>query len=158
MSTENTEVQADNVPTPKVEEKETDWKALARKWESRAKENLTAAKANEAAAKRLEEIEEASKTELEKAAERAAKAEARAEELRIEADRNAVIAEFQIPADVQDLITGTDREEMRGKAERLAAFIKSGPNLHQVVPTDGKLPSSKPVSTAELFANAVTEF
>jgi len=50
----------------------TDWKAEARKWESRAK-------ANSAAAEKLAKLEEANKTELEKATEKASAAETTAQ-------------------------------------------------------------------------------
>jgi hypothetical protein len=51
----------------------TDWKAKSRMWEQRAKENS-------GAAKKLQELEDAQKSELQKANERAEKAEKRAEE------------------------------------------------------------------------------
>lgn len=51
-----------------------DWKAQFRKWESLAKKNSEAAK-------KLQEIEDANKSEVQKALERAEKAEARVKEL-----------------------------------------------------------------------------
>jgi hypothetical protein len=62
---------------------DTDWKAEARKWESRAKENS-------AAKKRLDELEEAAKTDLEKATSRAEAAEKRAAALEALALRREV--------------------------------------------------------------------
>lgn len=53
----------------------TDWVAEARKWEKRAKDNSAAAKANADAAKRLAALEDASKSETERLADRATKAE-----------------------------------------------------------------------------------
>lgn len=58
-------------PTTPEETKPTDWKAEARKWESRAKENS-------AAAAELQKLKESQMTELEKAQARAQAAEAEA--------------------------------------------------------------------------------
>lgn len=101
------------------ETQETDWKAESRKWETRAKENLTAAKANEDAAKRLAEIEEASKSEAERAAERLAAAEKRAADLEAKATRAEVAADKGVPA---NLLTGSTREELEAAADALIEF------------------------------------
>ena len=121
MADENTpqgEPQEPVAPAPQ-EPQETDWKAEARKWESRAKENLTVAKANEDAAKRLAEIEEAQKTEAEKAAERLAAAEKRASELEAKALRAEVANAKGVPA---NLLSGSTQEELEASADALLAF------------------------------------
>jgi hypothetical protein len=105
---------------PKVQDApETDWKAEARKWETRAKENLASAKANEAAAKRLAEFEESQKTEAQKAQERLDAAEKRAQELELKAIRAEVAAESGVPV---ALLSGSTREEIQASAEALIQF------------------------------------
>lgn len=113
-----------------------DWKAEARKWESRAKENLTVAKANEDAAKRLAEIEEANKTEAQKAQERLEAAERRASELEAKASRAEVAAAKGVP---MELLSGSTREELEASAEALLAFRGEAPK-GPVIPNQGKSP------------------
>lgn len=81
---------------------ETDWKAEARKWEG-------IAKANKDAAAKLQTIEDAAKTDLQREKERAEKAEARA----LEADRKAFAATKGIPA---NLITGATEADWEAAA------------------------------------------
>lgn len=98
-------------PTPPADPapaKETDWVAEARKWEARAKENSDAAK-------KLAAIEEANKSELEKANDRAAKAEQKA----IESDRKAFAAEKGIPV---SLVTGSTPEQWEAAAAEALAW------------------------------------
>lgn len=97
---------------------ETDWKAESRKWEARAKENTKAAE-------RLAQIEEASKTEAQKLAERAEAAEAALAAKQKEADRLAVIAKHSIPADYHDLVRGSDAAELEAAATKVASLIAS---------------------------------
>jgi len=113
--------------------KETDWKAEARKWESRAKENSTAAQ-------RLAEIEEANKTESQKAVERAERAEKAlaerdaAEELA--KARDAVAKATGVPAGV---LRGASKDELEAHAAELKPHFtpKKGP----VIPTQGDIPT-----------------
>lgn len=63
------------VEVPAQEPKETDWKAEARKWEQRAKEANSKVTELEPVAAKAKELEEASKSELQKAQERAEAAE-----------------------------------------------------------------------------------
>lgn len=91
---------------------ETDWKAEARKWEARAKENTEAAK-------RLSEIEEANKTEAQKAAERLTALERENEALKTSSLRAEVAAAKGVPL---ALLTGASREELEAQAEALIAY------------------------------------
>lgn len=88
------------------------WKALARKHEADAK-------ANAAAAKRLQELDDANKSEVQKATERAAAAEAEATRWRTSALRSSIAAETQVPV---DLITGDDEDAMRTAAKAAVAW------------------------------------
>ena len=130
-------------PTDAVQpepEKETDWKAEARKWEGRAKESLAASKVNEDAAKRLTEIEEASKTESQKANDRAEAAEKRAAELETRTTRAEVAAVKGIPA---ELLSGSTQEELEASADALIKFQgeKQAPRLH--IPNEGNSPTQQ---------------
>lgn len=140
------------VPTPP----ETDWKAEARKWETRAKQNLDVAKANEDAAKRLAEIEDQAKTELERALERAERAEKAIAE-RDEADRKAkeeaehqaalakaaedIVKGSKVPATA---LRGNTPSELAAHFKELVALIPEEPPRKGVfgpyVPPEGKEP------------------
>ena len=118
--------------TQEVTAKETDWKAEARKWEQRAKDNSTAAA-------RLTEIEEASKSEAQKLADRAAAAEAKAAAYeareQIAGWKAEVSKETGVPA---ALLAGSTREEIEAHAA-IAAPLIATPQAPAVpiVPTEG---------------------
>ena len=142
--------------TPEPQEpKETDWKAEARKWESRAKDNLASAKANEDAARRLAEIEEAQKTEAQKAQERLDAAEKRAAELELRSIRAEVAAEKGVPA---SLLSGSTQAELEASADELIKFrgeqkpsASSAIGRVNTTTTSGNTP-------AERFAAAIGDF
>ena len=102
---------AQEPPTPPAKP-ETDWKAEARKWQARAKENKSAAD-------KLAEIEEASKTEAERQADRLAQLQAENARLQAEALRSQVAAAKGVPA---DMIAGSTEDELNAAADRLLAF------------------------------------
>jgi hypothetical protein len=140
-------------PVNEPEPKEVDWKAEARKHEARAKENAAKAKANETAAQRLAEIEDANKSELEKAAARAEAAEKRAAELEAKALRSDVAAEKGVPA---ALLTGSTKEELEAAADALIAFRGEKPSNPLVVPKEGSSPASQPSSDSEFVKTLFT--
>lgn len=109
---EGSEQEAPNAEQQKPTETVEFWKAKAREQEKRAKENADAAK-------RLGEIEDASKTELQKANERAEQAERRAAEFESMALRSDVAASKGVPAAG---LTGTTREELEASADALIAW------------------------------------
>lgn len=132
-----TPAQATDAPAPEPKVDDTDWKAEARKWEQRAKENAPAAK-------RLAEIEEANKSEAQKASERTAAAETRALEAEAKVLRRDVAIEHKLTAEDAALLdTITDEDAMRRLAARLAGAEsdkrKQGPH----VPGEGKNPAAK---------------
>lgn len=96
-----------------------DWEAEAEKWKKFSRQHEDAAKANADKAKQFDALEEASKTELQKAADRAAAAEAKLAETEARALRTEVAAEKAIPA---NLLSGTTREELEASAAALLAF------------------------------------
>lgn len=82
----------------------------------------TEAKANAEAAKRLAEIEEAGKSEADKAAERVAEAERRAAEAEARVLRREIALEHKLDKDDAALLDAlTDEDAMRSLAKRLAA-------------------------------------
>lgn len=114
----NTEEQAQEVQTEAATSHEVDWKAEARKWEARAKENKSKAD-------KLDEIEEASKTALEKATERAQKAESQVKAYEQEAQRKQwleeVSSETGLPVSV---LRGSTREEIEAHAQILKPYFE----------------------------------
>lgn len=113
------EAQAATQPEQQAPAQEPDWKAeydklkvQARKWEDRAKSNYEARQ-------RLDEIEEASKTEAQKQADALAKAQAKLAAAEARASILEVAAAKGIPA---DLLTGPG-DDPEGYADRLAAYI-----------------------------------
>ena len=94
-----------------------------------------------AKAAKLDEAEESSKSEIQKAIERAEKAERELQSQSVESERLRVIAKHAIPADYQDLITAGDAEGMEAQALKIQQLVKPrGP----IVSTEGKQPSSTP--------------
>lgn len=128
------------------------WKAKAREQEKRAKDNA-------AAAKRLAELEDAQKSDSEKAADRiaAAEAEVAAVPAKVaEAIREHLIGLHQISDDDAELfLTATDPEVLIKQATRLVAQQQSSvisadrkPNPQQGVPSKGR-PSGRELGLAE---------
>lgn len=139
----------------------TDWKAEARKWESRAKEHSKAAA-------RLAEIEDANKTEAQRATEamqdaveRAAKAEARALRREVALDPRGDGSMPALSSADAALLDGiTDEDAMRSLAVRLATPAPQAPG--NTAPLEGATPK-QPLSDDRhafvqgLIANARTQ-
>jgi hypothetical protein len=120
-TTDSTEAHADETPTdaPPVEVAAPDsnseiekWKALARKNEARAKENADKAK-------RFDEIEEASKTELEKAQAQLAELQRERDEANAARMRSEIARTTGVPV---ELLTGSDEASLTAQAASLLAF------------------------------------
>lgn len=136
-SNETTEQAAEQ---PKPTETVDFWKQKAREQEKRAKDNADAAK-------RLAEIEDAQKSEAQKAADALAKAEQRAAEAEARATRREIALEHKLTKDDADLLdTLTDEDAMRRLAERLAAASEDKRKSNNVSPREGN--SSKNASNA----------
>jgi len=141
-------------------EAQVDWKAEARKWESRAKENLATAKANEDAARRLGDIEQSSKSEQQKLTEQLAALQNQFAQQQAEAKRLSVIAKHGIPADYHELIVGADDAELEARAEKVKALIGStnqGPFPPKADPSQGAGGVGGKKTTAEQFAEFAAE-
>lgn len=117
---------------------ETDWKAEARKWESRAKENS-------GAASKLAEIEEANKTEAQKLADRASAAERTASEKDQALLKLQVIVDHEIPKDYHDLVHGSDADSLATSAAKVKALITANATPQNeasfVIPSEGGSPA-----------------
>lgn len=98
---------------------ETDWEAEARKWKELSRKNESRMKENAEKAKLYDEAQEQGKTELQKALDKAAQAEARVEALEVQAVRAQVAAAKGVDA---DLLSGTSQEELEASADRLLAW------------------------------------
>ena len=118
--TETTDQQASAEPE-KPDMGDKDWSKEAEKWKALARKHEEAAKTNAGAAKRITEIEEASKTETQKLAERAEAAEKAAAAAQREMSRLRVLSEVSLPADLHEFVVGDDEDELRAKAQKLAA-------------------------------------
>lgn len=128
---------------------DTDWKEQARKWEARAKEN-------NAAKKRLDELEEAAKTDLEKATSRAEAAEKRAAELEALGLRREVAEAKGLPLAAAARLTGETREELEADADQLAALIGQDANpAPRPDPIQGRTRGGDAMSSRERLARSI---
>lgn len=127
-NTTDTAPTTDAKPEPKPTETVEFWKGKAREQEKRAKDNADAAK-------RLAEIEEANKTETQKAADRVAKAEAEVSTIPAQVSdalRTHLVALHQIPQDDADLfLTANDPELLLRQVDRLIAREAAGKDNKQ---------------------------
>jgi len=96
-----------------------DWQAEAEKWKSHSRKHEDNAKANADKAKQFDEVQEAQKSELQKAQDKAIAAEARATEIEARAIRAEVAAAKGIPV---ALLVGNSQEELEACADALIAF------------------------------------
>lgn len=128
---------AENEPTNEPQEqKPTEtvdfWKQKAREQEKRAKENSSAAQ-------RLKEIEDAQKSEAEKAQSRISELEAEIPTVRAQAFRDAAVSFGGVSREDADLfLTGTDQETLVKQAERLGARLVEQKKNGNRVPNEGK--------------------
>jgi len=140
--------------TPDTGEK--DWAAEAEKWKALARKHEIDAKAGKSATAKLAEIEEATKTEGQKTAERLAAAEKDAAEARAEALRLRVAAKFGIGDEDADLfLTGADEQTLTKQAERLTARESERKKTGNHVPREGSTSTQPPADELRAFARGV---
>jgi hypothetical protein len=94
------------------------WKALARKHEARVKELSPAAA-------RLKEIEDANKSELEKAKDRETALQIELQKYRVAEVRRAAASAAGLDPELAEFITAVDEEEAKAQAEKLAERFKA---------------------------------
>lgn len=132
-STEQQETGEQAKPTETVDF----WKQKAREQEKRAKENA-------AAAKRLAELEDAQKSEADKASERLTQAEQRAVEAEAKVLRREVAIDHKLSKEDAELLDSlTDEDAMRRLAERLANASEDKHKNGNRVPREGQHSSIK---------------
>lgn len=127
MSDTETGTEAQEEQTTDLAAEVEKWKALARKNEARAKENSDKAK-------RLDDLEEAQKSELEKLTARAEAAEAKIAE-REKADATRALADEVAKAKSEgrttpisaSILRGSTREELEAHADEILALIPEKP-------------------------------
>lgn len=129
-----TEPTVDLATEPQATEPETDWKAMARKWEARAK----AAKADSEDAQRWREYLETQKTDQERVNEELAKVKAEAEAAKLELMRIQVAAQKGITGDAVKLLKANSLEELEAEAELLVSLITSKPTQPQPDASQGR--------------------
>lgn len=141
QETNETEQQAEQAkPTETVDF----WKQKAREQEKRAKENADAAK-------RLAEIEDAQKSEAQKAADALTKAEQRAAAAEAKALSLQIATEHSLGAEDAALLTALpDEDSMRALAKRLAGQVEEQKKNGNRVPKEGTSTSSGPSGDDEM--------
>lgn len=117
------------------ESKDIDWVAQARKWEQRAKDANKRVKELEPVAAKAVELEEASKSELQKAQERAEAAERALAEATATAVRAEVAAAKGVPV---ALLSGDTREALEASADALLAFRDETARKGNYAPSEGR--------------------
>lgn len=136
-------------PPPAQEDGATDWKAEARKWEQRAKENAAAKKA-------LDDLEEAAKTDLEKATARAEKAEAEMAAFQIRELRREVADAKGLPSWAAARLTGTTKAELEADADQFVAHIgQQGPPNQPPDPIQGRTRGGEHLTGREHLARSI---
>ena len=114
---------------------ETDWRAMSRKWEQRAKDANAKLKELEPVAAKAVELEEASKSELQKAQERAEAAERALADATATAVRAEVAAAKGVPV---ALLSGDTREVLEASADALLAFRDETARKGNYAPNEGR--------------------
>lgn len=106
-------------------------------------------------ASKFDAMEEASKSELQKATERATALEAELKQLKADADlrdlRESVAKETGVPA---NLLTGSDKETLEKQAQGILAFKTTG---YPPIKDGGEPNTQGKPSTREAFAKAIAE-
>ena len=114
----------------------------------------TEAKANAKAAEKLAEIEEANKSEIERAADAKAAAERERDEARAEALRLRIATKHGITddEDIALFLTGTDEETLTKQAQRLSQRSEDRKKNGNVVPREGMTPREPAEDEMKAFA------
>lgn len=158
-TTEETTTEQEDAPKGGTETDPADevakWKALARKNEEQAKKNAEAAK-------RLQELEDAQKTDQEKQAERLAELESTAKESSLEAARLRVALRKGLDEKQAKRLVGTTEEELEQDADDLVATFAPPANDDTALsrrPQErlrpGATPSAEPEKDPDELVDAV---
>ncbi|MFE9003084.1 hypothetical protein ACFYOY_13225 [Streptomyces sp. NPDC007875] len=157
--TEGGKAADDGEPKTDWEAEATKWKSLARKHENQHLSALGFKSKDEIeslrqAAQKYAEIEEAQKTEIQKATERAQTVEQQLADMRATNARLMAAATHNIPPDLIDLLgTGSD-EEINQRAEVLAERLKASTPPPSQRPVESLTPGASPASAAPVSPDA----
>lgn len=102
---------------------EPDYKAEFEKWKALARKHEQQAKANADKAKRLDDLEEANKSEQQKLADKASEAEKRAQQAEAKALRFEVATEKGVPKKAMKFLTGETQEELESQADEILELL-----------------------------------
>lgn len=132
-----------DIDAPTDKDGEPDYKAEADKWKALSRKHEGQAKTNAAAAKKLDEIEEANKTESQKLADKATVAEKRAADAEAKSTRYEVAAELGIQAKHLKYLTGSTKDEIEESGKGILddfpeAYGQSGTDADKNKPTRPK--------------------
>lgn len=116
----------------------TDWQAEAEKWKTLSRQNEAQAKANAEKAQRFDALEEANKTELQKAQDALAAANQRATEAEAARLRSDIARTKNVPV---ELLTASDETSLAAQAEALLAFRGEQPQTPPAPQSSGPTPS-----------------
>lgn len=108
---------------PAAEPPKEDADGLKRALNSERQLRAAAEKAKSAAEKRIQEFEDAQKSDLEKVTARAEAAEKKAADLERSVLRSRVAAKHDLPAELADRLQGDDEAALDEDAKRLAALV-----------------------------------
>jgi hypothetical protein len=174
-SSEALEPAAESPEAPAQESKETDWKSEARKWEQRAKDNASKLKDAEPIVSQWRQLEEASKTELQRVQEEATRWQTEASTWRTTAVSSRVetlaSSDFADPSDAvtglgdpaKYLDAGGQIQEEAIRAD-LAALLERKPHWRKAdqAPAGPRVPAPNPAQgsgvNGKAAANPATEF
>ena len=149
MAEENTSQNAaQQTDEAQAKQDTTDWKAEARKWEQRAKENKDAADKLVAIEAEQAKKEEAEKSDLQKAIEKADKANAELEAMKAEKKRadliKATAKSYEVDEELLSMMAGDSKDEIETNAKTLKSKIGSLPKYPNVNDRGGQGESSRP--------------
>lgn len=130
---------------------QVDWEAEARKWKELSRKNESRMKENAEKARLYDEAQEQGKSELQKALDKAAQAEARVKALEVQAARAQVAAAKGVD---MDLLSGSTLEELEASADRLLAWrgaqIPKGAPASDAGHRGGEIRASKQLTREDL--------
>lgn len=102
----------------------TDYRAEADKWKALSRKHEAQSKQNAKAAARLKELEDANKSDLEKAQAASQESDRRAQAAEAKAERYEVALEKNVPSNLMKFLTGETREEIEASADELLEALK----------------------------------
>jgi len=104
------------------------WQAEAEKWKQSSRRHERTSRENSSAAAKLAQMEDANKTELQRAQERADKAERERAEERAERHRLLAAAAHGLGPDFVDYLGSGEEEDIFARAEQIAGFVNTEVN------------------------------